>query len=67
VAFCRSCQQYRACARICGASGIHHYSEVKSLELTDTARQQVFGIRVAFFRGPDGEEIELFEDRLGHT
>jgi glyoxylase I family protein len=40
---------------------------VKSLELTDTARQQVFGIRVAFFRGPDGEEIELFEDRLGHT
>lgn len=41
--------------------------DIKSLDLMDTARQEAFTIRVAFFRGPDGEEIELFEDRHGHT
>ena len=39
----------------------------KQLDLMDTARDQPFSIRVAFFRGPDGEEIELFEDQQGHT
>ncbi|NOT27718.1 MAG: VOC family protein [Acidobacteria bacterium] len=39
----------------------------KGIDLMDTARDQAFSIRIAFFRGPDGEEIELFEDKQGHT
>lgn len=40
---------------------------VKALDLTDSARGQAFSIRVAFFRGPDGEEVELLEDERQHT
>ena len=39
----------------------------KRVDLLDAVRDQAFSIRIAFFRGPDGEEIELFEDRRGHT
>jgi glyoxylase I family protein len=37
------------------------------LDLMDTVTDQAFSIRIAFFRGPDGEEVELFEDPQGHT
>ena len=40
---------------------------IRPLDLVNTATHQAFSIRVAFFRGPDGEEVELLEDKTGHT
>jgi glyoxylase I family protein len=40
---------------------------MRDLDLPDSIRGRPFAIRVAFFRGPDGEDVELFEDRTGHT
>ena len=38
-----------------------------SLELVNRIGGRPFPLRVAFFRGPDGEEIELIEDETGQT
>jgi glyoxylase I family protein len=40
---------------------------VTQLDLIDTTTNQPFSIRIAFFRGPDGEDVELFEDKSRHT
>jgi glyoxylase I family protein len=40
---------------------------VTPLDLIDTTTNQPFSIRIAFFRGPDGEDVELFEDKSRHT
>lgn len=40
---------------------------ITSLELVNRIGGRPFPLRVAFFRGPDGEEIELIEDETGQT
>ncbi len=36
--------------------------EVTALDLVDTVSGRPLVLRIAFFRGPDGEEVELIED-----
>ena len=40
---------------------------ITPLDLVNRIGDRPFPVRVAFFRGPDGEEIELIEDRTGQT
>jgi glyoxylase I family protein len=40
---------------------------ITPLELMNRIGERPFPVRVAFFRGPDGEEIELIEDETGQT
>ncbi|MGH7167086.1 MAG: VOC family protein [Nitrospiraceae bacterium] len=40
---------------------------IRPLDLVNTAAGKPFPIRVAFFRGPDGEDVELLEDRSGQS
>jgi catechol 2,3-dioxygenase-like lactoylglutathione lyase family enzyme len=36
-------------------------------DLLNDVTQERWPVRVAFFRGPDGELIELLEDKTGYT
>ena len=40
---------------------------ITPLDLVNSVGDRPFPVRVAFFRGPDGEEIELIEDETGQT
>ena len=40
---------------------------VTPLDLMNRIGERPFLVRVAFFRGPDGEDIELIEDETGQT
>ncbi len=40
---------------------------IRPLDLLNNATEKPWPIRVAFFRGPDGELIELLEDKTGYT
>jgi catechol 2,3-dioxygenase-like lactoylglutathione lyase family enzyme len=40
---------------------------IRPLDLVNDVTQQPWPVRVAFFRGPDGELIELLEDKTGYT
>jgi catechol 2,3-dioxygenase-like lactoylglutathione lyase family enzyme len=40
---------------------------VTPLELVNRIGDRPFPVRVAFFRGPDGEDVELIEDETGQT
>ena len=48
-------------------SGYQITLQIRPLDLIDTTTGTPLSIRVAFFRGPDGEDVELFEDKRGHT
>jgi catechol 2,3-dioxygenase-like lactoylglutathione lyase family enzyme len=37
------------------------------LNLVNNVTAKPWPVRVAFFRGPDGELIELLEDKTGYT
>jgi len=49
------------------AAGFEILRPVTPLDLFNEAAGKPFPVRVAFFRGPDGEEIELIEDETGQT
>lgn len=49
------------------AAGYEITLPIRPLELTNTVTGEPMPLRVAFFRGPDGEEVELLEDRSGQT
>jgi hypothetical protein len=40
---------------------------IRPLDLVNEVTQQSWPVRVAFSRGPDGELIELLEDKTGYT
>jgi catechol 2,3-dioxygenase-like lactoylglutathione lyase family enzyme len=40
---------------------------ITPLDLVDRVGDHPFPVRVAFFRGPDGEDVELIEDETGQT
>ena len=40
---------------------------IRPLDLQNDVTQKSWPVRVAFFRGPDGELIELLEDKTGYT
>ncbi len=40
---------------------------IRPLDLLNDVTQKPWPMRVAFFRGPDGELIELLEDKTGYT
>ena len=40
---------------------------IRPLDLVNDVTQKPWPVRVAFFRGPDGELIELLEDKTGYT
>ena len=40
---------------------------IRPLDLLNEVTQKPWPVRVAFFRGPDGELIELLEDKTGYT
>lgn len=40
---------------------------ITPLELVNRIGDRPFPVRVAFFRGPDGEDVELIEDETGQT
>ncbi|HEV8384641.1 MAG TPA: VOC family protein [Candidatus Acidoferrales bacterium] len=40
---------------------------IRPLDLVNDVNGKPFPVRVAFFRGPDGEIVELLEDRSGQT
>ena len=40
---------------------------ITPLDLVNTVNGVAFSLRVAFFRGPDGEDVELLEDNSGQT
>ncbi len=40
---------------------------IRPLDLLNNVTEKSWPIRVAFFRGPDGELIELLEDKTGNT
>jgi glyoxylase I family protein len=40
---------------------------IRPLDLFNDVTQKPLPVRVAFFRGPDGELIELLEDKSGYT
>jgi catechol 2,3-dioxygenase-like lactoylglutathione lyase family enzyme len=40
---------------------------IRPLDVVNDVRQKPWPVRVAFFRGPDGELIELLEDKTGYT
>jgi len=40
---------------------------IRPLDLLNDVTQKPWPVRVAFFRGPDGELIELLEDKPAHT
>jgi catechol 2,3-dioxygenase-like lactoylglutathione lyase family enzyme len=40
---------------------------MRPLDLVNEVTQKRWPVRVAFFRGPDGELIELLEDKTGYT
>jgi glyoxylase I family protein len=41
--------------------------EIRPLDLVNNVTAKPWPVRVAFFRGPDGELIELLEDKTGYT
>ena len=49
------------------ASGCEITRPIMPLELVNRIGDRPFPVRVAFFRGPDGEEVELIEGRTGQT
>ena len=40
---------------------------IRPLDLLNDVAEKPWPVRVAFFRGPDGELIELLEDKTGYT
>jgi hypothetical protein len=40
---------------------------IRPLDLANDVTQQPWPVRVAFFRGADGESIDLLEDKTGYT
>jgi len=40
---------------------------IRPLDLLNDVTQKPWPVRVAFFRGPDGELIELLEAKTGYT
>ena len=40
---------------------------IRPLDFVNDVTQKPCPVRVAFFRGPDGELIELLEDKTGYT
>jgi len=40
---------------------------IRPLDLVNNVTAKPWPVRVAFFRGPDGELIELLEDKTGYT
>ena len=40
---------------------------IRPLDLLNKVTQKPWPVHVAFFRGPDGELIELLEDKTGYT
>ncbi len=40
---------------------------IRPLDLVNDVTQKTWPVRVAFFCGPDGELIELLEDKTGYT
>jgi catechol 2,3-dioxygenase-like lactoylglutathione lyase family enzyme len=40
---------------------------IRPVDLVNDVTQKPWPVRVAFFRGPDGELIELLEDKTGYT
>ena len=48
-------------------AGCEIYLPLQSLDLVNDVNGQPFPVRVAFFRGPDGEIVELLEDMSGQT
>jgi catechol 2,3-dioxygenase-like lactoylglutathione lyase family enzyme len=40
---------------------------ITPLDLVNRIGDRPFPVRVAFFRGPDGEDVELIEDETGQT
>lgn len=48
-------------------AGCEIYLPLQSLDLVNDVTGKPFPVRVAFFRGPDGEIVELLEDLSGQT
>jgi catechol 2,3-dioxygenase-like lactoylglutathione lyase family enzyme len=40
---------------------------IRPLDLQNDVTQKLWPVRVAFFRGPDGELVELLEVKTGYT
>jgi catechol 2,3-dioxygenase-like lactoylglutathione lyase family enzyme len=40
---------------------------IRPLDLLNNVKPRLWSVRVAFFRGPNGELIELLEDETGYT
>lgn len=49
------------------AAGCTITKPVTEVPLTNSASGKPFPIRIAFFRGFDGEEVEFFEDKTGQS
>ena len=62
----RTYEIQRALDAVAGA-GYEITRPVTPLDLVNTVTGEPFSVRVAFFRGPDGEDVELLEDRSGLT
>ncbi len=49
------------------SSGFEITVPIRPLDLLNDVTEKPWLVRVAFFRGPDGELIELLEDKTGYT